>query len=220
MYYKTSEQEKISLGFSGHECNNGSHFCGLYETEEEKDEIIMGFLRQGLLDKDKVMYVPSESSEKDFRQKFSGRFPDDVRLIIENDNLQISKPEDLYIREGKFSPDHMIIHLEDYFKRCQEQGKRNIRASAEMSWALELHIDLFQLMVYESRLNYFIPGKPWVSICLYNLTKFDGQTIMKVLQTHPYAIGKGGVIIKNPYFIDPDEWLAENAQQNDRQAEN
>ena len=34
--------------------------------------------------------------------------------------------------------------------------------------------------------------------------------IMKVLQTHPYTIS-GGVITKNPYFQDPDEWLRLNA---------
>ncbi|MFP4053584.1 MAG: hypothetical protein ACLFV7_06955 [Phycisphaerae bacterium] len=35
-------------------------------------------------------------------------------------------------------------------------------------------------MAYESRSNYFIPGKPWISICLYNVTRFSGADIMNV----------------------------------------
>jgi hypothetical protein len=66
-------------------------------------------------------------------------------------------------------------------------------------------------MAYEARLNYFIPGKPWMSICMYNLSRFDGKTIMNVLQTHPYTISKGGIVTKNPYYVHPDIWLAENA---------
>jgi hypothetical protein len=81
-----------------------------------------------------------------------------------------------------------------------------------MVWALEAIPGVEHLMAYESRLNYFIPGKPWISICMYNLTKFSGSTIMGVLRTHPYAIN-GGVITENPYYQNPDEWLARNAPQ-------
>ncbi|MBK9391181.1 MAG: MEDS domain-containing protein, partial [Bacteroidetes bacterium] len=63
------------------------------------------------------------------------------------------------------------------------------------------------LMAYESRLNYFMPGKPWISICLYNITKFSGSIIVNVLRTHPYTIS-GGIITQNPYYIDPDIYLA------------
>jgi hypothetical protein len=50
-----------------------------------------------------------------------------------------------------------------------------------------------------------------MSICLYNVSRFDGTTVMQVLQTHPYTISKGCVITKNPYYVHPDAWLAENA---------
>ncbi len=81
-----------------------------------------------------------------------------------------------------------------------------------MSWALEAVPGVEHLMAYESRLNYFIPDKPWVSICLYDVTRFSGAQIMNVLRTHPYTIN-GGVITENPYFIDPDEFLRTHAPQ-------
>jgi hypothetical protein len=211
MYLKTSDQERITLGFGGHECNNGMHFCGFYETEEERDEIIFGYLRQGLMDKAKVLYTPTERSATDFLIKFSEKYPEEKGLLYENPLLTINTADDLYYQEGEFSPLRMNTNLNVFYKESQKFGKINIRTTAEMVWALDKRLNMTKLMAYESRLNYFIPGKPWISICMYNLSRFDGQTIMKVLQTHPYSISKGGIMTKNPYFIHPDQWLAINA---------
>ncbi len=211
MYYKTSDQERVKLGFGGHECNNGMHFCGLYETEQERDEIILAYLRQGLIDKDHVLYTPTERSVEDFHQKFSAQFPEDKSLLNNNPQLTINTADDLYYENGNFSPIRMNVNLTSFFEESQKEKKVNIRTTAEMVWALDNNLEKKQLMAYEARLNYFIPGKPWMSICLYNLTRFDGQTIMNVLQTHPYTISKGGIVTKNPYYVHPDIWLAENA---------
>jgi hypothetical protein len=59
--------------------------------------------------------------------------------------------------------------LGEFHVESQRRGRRNIRATSEMVWALEAIPGTELLMVYESRLNHFIPGKPWINICLYNL---------------------------------------------------
>jgi hypothetical protein len=100
--------------------------------------------------------------------------------------------------------------LHEYYSESQKNGKRYVRATAEMVWALDAIPGIEHLMVYESRLNYFIPGKPWISVCMYNVTKFSGSVILNVLRTHPFTIS-GGVITQNPYYQNPDEWLKQNA---------
>jgi len=211
MYYKTSDQERVKLGFCGHECNNGMHFCGFYETAQERDDIILAYIRQGLIDKDHVLYTPTERSVEDFRGKFSKSFPADKALLDNNPQLTINTCDDLYYENGEFSPMRMNVNLNAFYEASQKEKKVNIRTTAEMVWALDKNLDKKQLMAYEARLNYFIPGKSWMSICMYNLTRFDGKTIMNVLQTHPYTFSKGGVVTNNPYYIHPDIWLAENA---------
>ena len=49
-----------------------------------------------------------------------------------------------------------------------------------------------------------------MSLCMYNVSKFDGATILDVLRTHPYTLNKG-ILMENPYYQDPDIWLRENA---------
>ena len=53
MHIKTSNQEKLDMGFGGYTCNWGLHICGLYETEIERDEILFGFFHEGALKNEK-----------------------------------------------------------------------------------------------------------------------------------------------------------------------
>jgi hypothetical protein len=212
MHIKTSNQEKLELGIGSYSCNWGVHICGLYENEKERDEIIFGFLGQGLKAGDLQLYCPVERSAEEFLHDFGESCPTCRHKMHDMDHMVISSAKALYYPDGVFDPWHMDKALDSFYLESQKKGKRNIRATAEMIWALEAIPGVEHLMAYEARLNYFIPGKPWISICMYNINKFDGATIMNVLRTHPYSIS-GGVIAQNPYFIHPDKWLAENAPQ-------
>jgi len=210
MHIKTSNQEKLDMGFGGYTCNWGLHICGLYETEIERDEILFGFFHEGALKNDLQFYCPVERTKENFIQEYANRYHN-FKDHPKNPNLfTFNGAKELYYPNGFFSPTSMDIGLNHFFTESQKNGKRNIRASAEMVWALEAIPGVEHLMTYESRLNYFIPGKPWISICLYNITKFSGKIIMNVLRTHPYTISNG-VITQNPYFQNPDDWLRENS---------
>lgn len=210
MHIHTSDQPSLDLGFGGYTCNWGVHICGLYETAAERDEIILGFLGQGVTAGDMQLYCLAERTEDDFKRDITSRCPHCAPALEDPDVFQLHSAKDLYYPDGTFSPWSMDEGLEAFYAQSQQNGPRNIRASAEMVWALEAVPGVEHLMAYESRLNYFIPGKPWISICLYNVTKFSGKTIMDVLRTHPYTISKG-LITENPYYQNPDDWLARNA---------
>lgn len=210
MNLQTSDQEPLVMGFGDYTCNWGLHLCGLYETERERDEIIFGFFAQGVKDRDFNCYVPVEQTKEAFSRSFSHACPDCAAALLDPGVFGFLSARDLYYPDGTFSPWAMDDNISAIFTKTQEHGKRNLRTSAEMVWALEAIPGVNHLMAYESRLNYLIPGKPWVSVCMYNLNKFDGKTIMNVLQTHPFTINKG-VITRNPYYRDPDMWLRDNA---------
>jgi hypothetical protein len=212
MYIKTSEQETLKLGIGNYSCNWGVHICGLYENDQERDEIIFGYLCQGFQDGDLQLYCPVERSQEDFYQEFGCLCPTCQEKLHDPDHCNVLSAQELYYPDGVFDPNHMDRALNAYYQSSQARGKRNVRATAEMVWALKAIPGIEHLMAYEARLNYFIPGKPWISICMYNINKFSGAMIMNVLQTHPFTIN-GGVITKNPYFVHPDQWLAKNAPQ-------
>lgn len=210
MHLQTSGQPALDLGFRGHSCNWGTHIAGLYQTAEERDEIILGFLHRGDTAGDLQLYCPSERSIRDFERSYERYYPGGMDHLVDSNRFQVFSARDLYYPNGTFSPWTMDHGLATFFARSQRRGPRNIRATAEMVWALEAIPGVEHLMAYEARLNHFILGKPWVSICMYNVMQFPGEMIMNVLRTHPYTIS-GGVITQNPYYEDPAAWLARNA---------
>ena len=76
-----------------------------------------------------------------------------------------------------------------------------------MSWAHRDESVVSVLMGYESELNRIMSNFPQVNLCLYDLTRCSGDLLMDVLKTHPKAL-LGGMVIDNPYYLDPDEFLA------------
>jgi hypothetical protein len=156
------------------------------------------------------LYCPVERTPEEFYTDFPVYCPECSDHIHDPNHFSLLPAKELYYPDGTFDPWAMDDGLNAFYNSSQKDGHRNIRATAEMVWALDAIPGIEHLMAYEARLNYFIPGKPWISICMYNVNKFSGSLIMNVLRTHPFTINSG-IITKNPFFIHPDKWLAENA---------
>ncbi len=208
MHLRTSDLAVMTLGFGGYTCNWGTHFCGLYESEAERDSIMFGFLAQGLRERELLVCCPDEQNHDHAIDSVCALCPDTAHPDPES--FRLPCPQELYHPQGFFSPHDMLKAHEDIWDENQHAGARNVRGTAEMGWALEKIPGIEHLMAYESILNTFIWGKTWISICLYNVNRFPGAIIMKALQTHPFVITGGG-IFENPYFVHPDKWLAEHA---------
>jgi hypothetical protein len=212
MYIETSNMEKLQLGIGNYSCNWGTHICGLYETEEERDEIIFGYLGQGCIDNDMQIFIHSEQSEERFWNTLHHECPACKSTKENPGRLDVKEAQELYYPEGVFDPWYMDGAVNAYFDYTQSEGKNNLRAVAEMAWALKAITGVEHLFAYESRLNYFVKDRTIISLCLYNISKISGEIVMNVLRTHPFTIN-GGVITANPFYIEPDIWLAENAPQ-------
>lgn len=212
MHIQTSDQQDtLELGFSPDTCNWGTHICGLYETEQERDDILMRYLHQGDIDNELIITCPAEQGEESFRNEYSSRYPECSNHLHDHERFIINDVKAHYFPKGDtFSVWDMEDALEDANNAIQQNGHRNVRAATEMTWALDALPGTEDLMAYESRLKYFFQDKPWVCICLYNISKFSGSMVMDVLRTHPYTIS-GGVLTANPFYHDPEVWLAKHA---------
>lgn len=208
MHLKTSELADMNLGFGGYTCNWGTHFCGLYESEAQRNEIMFSFLAAGLREKELLVCCPDEDHYAHALDHVCALCPEVPPP--DTDSFRLLHAKELYHPKGYFSPRDMLEAHDDIWDENQRHGARNVRGTAEMGWALARIPGTEHLMAYESMLNTFIWGKSWISICLYDVNRFPGSIVMKVLQTHPFVITGGGVF-ENPYFVQPEKWLAEHA---------
>ena len=78
-----------------------------------------------------------------------------------------------------------------------------------MTWALRDIPGVEDLLAYEARVNQVMAGNPEaaaISLCLYDVERFDAELIVGVLRTHPKAV-IAGTVIDNPFYIQPEEFL-------------
>ena len=113
-----------------------------------------------------------------------------------------------YMRGGAFCKRAMI----DFWDQSVGAALRDprftfARAVGEMTWALRDIPGAAELVSYESELNRFLPQYPQVILCLYDLERFSGEMVVDIMKTHPKVL-VGGAVVENPYYLDPDAFLA------------
>lgn len=199
----------VRLGYNHYSCRLGSHICGFYEEESERDEIIFNILGEGTKHRDRQVYVHLEPNDKVVEEKISEAYPDCMNKVKYPNSLLLKNAKDVYFTEGRFSLDAS----KNIWQEIETEMDRDqiFRALGEMPSSVESMGDIGELMKYESWVNVFIKERPWLCVCLYNLHKFSGSSIVRVLQTHPMVINKG-VMTENPFYVDPETWLAQNSE--------
>jgi hypothetical protein len=61
-------------------------------------------------------------------------------------------------------------------------------------------------MEYEALVNKVLETHPVTAICQYDADRFDGETILRCLEVHPYMIIRGQVV-HNPFYMKPEDFI-------------
>jgi hypothetical protein len=194
----------IDLGVSGLEVHIGDHICAFYRGAE-RDDILVPFLEAGLRMGDKCICVLDAARPESLLALLD---EPQVQERLERRQLELVDFEWVYPGSGRFVPDRMVEFWEHNVHSALEGGGyRFFRAAGEMTWALRDMPGLDQLATFESEVNRFMPRYPQVYLCVYDIERFSGEQILDMLKTHPKVL-LGGMVFDNPYYIEPDEFLA------------
>jgi hypothetical protein len=182
----------------------GDHICGFYRRPSERDDILIPFLVEGLKAGSKCTCVVDSCTPDDVLASMSERI--EVDPYLSDRQLEVLDAAGTYLAGGGFLPARMLSFWEGK-ARQGPQGTGFARNIGDMSWAHRSPRAVADLIGYESELNRIMSSFPQVNLCLYDLTRCSGDLIMDVLKTHPKAL-LGGMVIDNPYYLEPDEFLA------------
>ena len=191
-----------SITINGLRARTGDHICAFYRGREERDRLVVPFLREGVRNGDVCLCITGGTDHRRLeRSVLDGCDDADPAL------LEIRDAEDTYLAGGSFSAERMLFYWQDWGQKTfGEQGRSFARAATDMSWAENVItgplIDDF--MGYEVQATRYARAYPQVALCLYDLDKFRGNVIIPVLKVHP-KVFFGGMLLENPYYVDPDD---------------
>ena len=185
--------------------SKNDHICLIYETRSEKFDSAIPFIRIGLENGEKCIYIADDSTANEVlcAMRSSGI---DLDSALSKGALVIVSKKETYLRQGYFDPDEMIRFLKESADSAKKEGFSVLRVTDEMTWVLGGEDGTSRLIEYESKLNLFFPGNDCLALCQYNLNRFSPEILADVIHTHQLVIA-GGFVCKNFYYIPPEEFL-------------
>jgi hypothetical protein len=190
----------------GLQLSNGDHVC-VFCRGGERDELLLPFLADGLSAGDRCLAVVDTSEPEEVLDALGPGGAD----AHPPDQLTVLASRDVYLTERGFDMEGMLDFYGAELRGVAEgrSGYDCIRTAGEMSWALRDIPGVGDLLSYEARVNQVLAANPEaaaISLCLYDVERFDAELIVGVLRTHPKVV-MGGTVIDNPFYIQPEEFL-------------
>ena len=183
----------------------GTHMCSIYKNDDEKFAAIIPFLKGGQARGERCVYIVDESTSEEMFSLLNQRGYNLFKGINKWGQWQFLTKDESYLVGGSFDPERMIKLLRETERKTLEDEFEGLRVTGEMTWVLLKMPGSEKVIEYESKLNLFLPGSRTLAICQYNENKFDEDTLIKVVYTHPKIILYGN-LYDNPFYIPPENF--------------
>jgi hypothetical protein len=196
------------INFAGTVVNGSRHFCAFFHNEDEELRTLLPFIREGLDAGEKAIHIVNAKTRDEYRRRLSAAGID-VAAVEQSGQLEIvAWPDSRLLESGEFDPEKALKMVEGLLAAAREQGYRRTRGIGYMDWALQNQIRAGALIAYEAELNVILTRYDDPLICSYDLSITSGVVVLDVMRTHPAAL-IGGVLQRNPFYIQPEQLLEE-----------
>ena len=195
---------EVNLGFSKASAREGEHIIYVYNDDAERKRTMAQYLRQGIQDNEKVLYLVADISPEEMKSELEA-----LGMDVNSAGRAFDLLDEHYKQcpGAFFEPDYMLGVVEEYYKGAVREGYEGARGAGEMSWAADpAHGSLRELVAYEARLNAILIDHPLTTVCQYDARLFTGDVILDLLSVHPTAIVRGQ-LVRNPFYIEPEAFL-------------
>jgi hypothetical protein len=113
---------------------------------------------------------------------------------------------------GHFDQERMLEVFEQLASGNAKAGFPLSRIVCHMDWAATGGSHFDNLVEFESRVNDVWCRHNDAVICVYDLAKFGGDTVIDIMRTHPMII-IGGILQQYSFFIPPAQFVRELREQ-------
>jgi len=198
------------IRFAGSQLTETRHVCAFFNNEEEEYRVLLPFIKDGFACGDKAVHVVNPDERGDHLQRLAGAGID-TTAAQQRGQFELRVNTETYLRDDRFDQDRMLAAFEQMASGNARGGFPLSRIVCRMDWAAHGRSHIDDLVEFESRVNDVWRRHDDAVICTYSLPKFSGDTVIDIMRTHPMVI-VGGILQENPFFVPPEEFLAELRQ--------
>lgn len=195
------------IQFAGSQLDETRHVCAFFHSAEEEYRVLLPFIRGGFDSGDKAIHVVSPRRREEHLRRLSEAGIDTAAAQLDG-QLELQSSTDAYLREGRFDQDRMLQAFEQLASSNQSGRFPLSRIVCQMEWAAGEPSYVDKLIEFEARVNSVWQRNDDAVICVYDLAKFGGDTVIDIVRTHPMII-IGGLLQRNPFFTPPEDFLVE-----------
>lgn len=196
-----------TIQFAGASLGRHRHVCAFFNGAEEGFDVLAPFIRDGFLCNHRAIHlIGADKREAHFRRLRCERI--DTEASQRSGQLEVRSTVEAYLQHGRFDQDRMVEDFAAFASGGKDAKYPLSRIVCDMDWAAESPDHLEDLIEFESRVNDLWSQHDDIVICVYDLAKFGGDTVIDILRTHPLAV-IGGIIRENPFFVPPVQFIKE-----------
>ena len=195
------------IRFAGSELGEARHACAFFSSADEEYRVLMPFIKDGFACGHKAVHVVNPGRCDDHLERLTAAGID-TASTRRSGQLEVRTNVEAYLRNGRFDQDRMLEVFEKLSSGNDNGGYPLSRIVCQMDWAASERSHIDNLVEFESRVNDVWRRHEDAVICVYDLAKFGGDTVIDIMRTHPMVI-IGGILQPNPFYVPPEEFLRE-----------
>jgi anti-anti-sigma regulatory factor len=176
----------------------GEHACCHFAHADDRERLAVAFVRDGLRRGDKVVYFFDGDDAAALVARLQ-RLDAAVEPAMARGQLEVRLARDVYIPDGHFEADRMLVLLREEHDRALADGYSGLSATGEMPVAICQSPGGEQLSAYEARISSDIDAPSCSVLCQYDHGRFDRGLPPDVIAVHVVdaspelaAIGRDG----------------------------
>jgi signal transduction histidine kinase len=175
----------------------GRHVCSLYESENEKLSAAVTFVRLGVEQRQKSVYIAGDASEDRVERALQGNGLDVPRLLSSG-ALLISTPAKLRLRRDALDAYRLFSFWRSSLRQTHAQGFQGMCGTGETGALLGGAVPTDRWIEYENTLSEMTRDERCTFLCQYDRRFSTPAQIRQVLSTHACVLHAGDEPIAQP----------------------
>jgi two-component sensor histidine kinase len=165
----------------------GTHFCHFYRDQADVAEILVPYFKTGLDSNDACLWVTAEPFPKEAALAHLRVYFDDLDARIDSGQLTVLDHAEWYGHPGRACSE-VVSAWAEARNKALDRSHAGLRLSGDTAFLRTEQWDDFA--DYETAVRSAFAGQQVLSLCSYQMDRWDAHAILDVVKTHDFALAR------------------------------